>query len=73
MNEAEQNDEISPKKQTLVTLTLGDCLQKAADVYKATGSLAFDDDYIELVRQLLTNPSLTHLEQLHLKTFFLNH
>lgn len=53
--------------------TLGDCLQKAAETYKIKGKLPFDDDYIELVRQLVENSSLTHLEQLHLKTRFFNH
>jgi hypothetical protein len=53
-------------------LTLGDRLQKAADIYKIKGRLLFDDDYIELIRELFHNSSLTHLEQLHLKTLFLN-
>jgi len=72
-NQSEQNDHISPKKQTISNLTLGDRLQKAADIYKTKGILLFDDDYIELIRQLFNNSSLTHLEQLHLKTLFLNH
>ncbi|CAF1673260.1 unnamed protein product, partial [Adineta ricciae] len=58
--------------QTLVTVTLGDRLQNAADLCKTMGSLPFNDDYIELVRQLITNCSLTHLEQLHLKSLFFN-
>jgi len=70
-NQHEQNDRISPKKQTTSNLTLGDRLQKAADIYKTKGKLSFDDDYIELIRQLFNNSSLTHLEQLHLKTLFL--
>lgn len=53
-------------------LTLGDRLQKAAEIFKTKGKLPFDDDYIELVRQLVDNVSLTHLEQLHLKTRFFN-
>ncbi|CAF0869214.1 unnamed protein product [Adineta steineri] len=73
MNEENQNDEISPKKPTIVNLTLGDRLQQAADIYKTEGILPFNDDYIELVRQLFHNSSLTNLEQLHLKTLFLNH
>ncbi|CAF1214281.1 unnamed protein product [Adineta ricciae] len=67
-----QNDEISPKKQSVMALTLGDRLQRAADTFQATGRLPFDDDYIELVRQLFNNSSLTHLEQLHLKSLFLD-
>lgn len=55
------------------SLTLGDRLQKAAEIYQIKGQLPFDDDYIELVRQLVENSSLTHLEQLHLKTRFFNH
>lgn len=54
-------------------LTLGDRLQKAADIYKNNGKLPFDDDYIELVRQLIDNTSLTHVEQLHLKSRFFTH
>jgi hypothetical protein len=72
-NKHEQNDQISPKKQTISNITLGDRLQKAADTYKTKGLIPFDDDYIELIRQLFNNSSLTHLEQLHLKTLFLNH
>ena len=69
-----QNDEplISPKKTALSTLTLGDRLQKAADTFKINGTLPFDDDYIELVRLLLNNQTLTNLEQLHLKSLLLN-
>ena len=63
----EQNDQIKSN------LTLGDYLQKAADIYKTQGNLPFNDDYIELIRQLINNSSLTHLEQLHLKTLFLHH
>ncbi|CAF1620401.1 unnamed protein product, partial [Adineta ricciae] len=48
-------DESTPTKQTLVTVTLGDRLQNAADLCKTMGSLPFNDDYIELVRQLITN------------------
>jgi hypothetical protein len=69
----EENKQLSPKKQTIVNITLGDRLQNAADIYKTNGRLTFDDDYIELIRQLFNNSSLTHLEQLHLKTLFLNH
>jgi hypothetical protein len=69
----EENKQLSPKKQTIVNITLGDRLQNAADIYKTKGRLTFDDDYIELIRQLFNNSSLTHLEQLHLKTLFLNH
>jgi hypothetical protein len=72
-NEKEPNNQISPKKQTISNITLGERLQNAADIYKTKGILSFDDDYIALVRQLFTNSSLTHLEQLHLKTLFLNH
>ncbi len=60
------------KTSQLSHLTLGDRLQKAADKYKTTGRLLFDNDYIELIRELFQNSSLTHLEQLHLKTLFLN-
>jgi hypothetical protein len=63
----------SPINENNKNLTLGDRLQKAADIYKTNGILPFDDDYIELIRQLFNNSSLTHLEQLHLKTLFLNH
>jgi hypothetical protein len=67
----EQDEQISPKKQTIVNITLGDRLQKAADIFQINGKLPFDDDYIELIRQLFNNSSLTHLEQLHLKNLFL--
>ena len=65
-------EEISPKKSTLSRMTLGERLQKAAETYQTIGRLPFDDDYIDLIRQLFTNPSLTHLEQLHLKSLFLD-
>ncbi|CAF0942179.1 unnamed protein product [Rotaria sordida] len=68
----EQDEQISPKKQTIINRTLGERLQKAADIYKNIGRLPFDDDYIELIRQLFNNSSLTHLEQLHLKSLFLD-
>ncbi len=69
----EQDEQISPKKQTtIVHITLGERLQKAAEIYQINGRLPFDDDYIELIRQLFNNPSLTHLEQLHLKSLFLD-
>ena len=67
----EYSEEISTKQQT-VNQTLGERLQKAVDLYKEHGQLPFDDDYIELVRQLFNNSSLTHLEQLHLKSLFLD-
>ena len=59
-------------KEKTSFVTLGDRLQQAADIYKTTGRLLFDNDYIELIRELFHNSSLTHLEQLHLKTLFLN-
>ena len=68
----EQNDQISPKKQTIINITLGDRLQKAADLFQIHGNLPFDENYIELVRHLFNNSSLTHLEQLHLKSLFLD-
>jgi len=69
----EQDEQISPKKSiTIVHITLGDRLQKAAEIFQTTGRLPFDDDYIELIRQLFNNSSLTHLEQLHLKSLFLD-
>ncbi|UJR21601.1 hypothetical protein I4U23_024683 [Adineta vaga] len=67
-----EKEEISPKKQSIMNITLGDRLQKAAEIFQTNGRLPFDDDYIELVRQLFTNSSLTHLEQLHLKSLFLD-
>jgi hypothetical protein len=72
MDNQEQDEEISPKKQTISNITLGDRLQKAADIFQTNGRLPFDDDYIELIRQLFNNSSLTHLEQLHLKSLFLD-
>ena len=68
----EQNEQISSKKQTIINVTLGDRLQKASDIFKINGYLPFDDDYIELVRQLFNNSSLSNLEQLHLKSLFLD-
>jgi hypothetical protein len=68
----EQDEQISPKKQTIINITLGERLQKAADLFQTQGHLPFDDDYIELIRQLFNNSSLTHLEQLHLKSLFLD-
>ena len=65
----DESEEISPKKPTL---TLGDRLQKAADVYQAKGLVPFDNEYIELVRQLLDNATLTHLEKLHLRSLLRN-
>jgi hypothetical protein len=68
-----QDEQISPKKSTTIAhITLGDRLQKAAEIFQTTGRLPFDDDYIELIRQLFNNSSLTHLEQLHLKSLFLD-
>jgi len=72
MDNQEQDEEISPKKQIISNITLGDRLQKAADIFQTNGRLPFDDDYIELIRQLFNNSSLTHLEQLHLKSLFLD-
>jgi len=73
INSQEEDDEqISPKKQNTVNITLGERLQKAADIFREQGRLPFDDDYIELIRQLFNNSSLTHLEQLHLKSLFLD-
>ncbi|CAF1077573.1 unnamed protein product [Rotaria sordida] len=71
-NEHEQNDSRSLKTEPISNITLGDRLQKAADIYKTKGILPFDNDYIELIRQLFNNSSLTHLERLHLNTLFLN-
>ncbi|CAF4161513.1 unnamed protein product, partial [Rotaria sp. Silwood2] len=71
-NEHEQNNSRSLKTEIISNITLGDRLQKAADIYKTKGILPFDNDYIELIRQLFNNSSLTHLEQLHLKALFLN-
>ncbi|CAF3910036.1 unnamed protein product [Adineta steineri] len=68
----EQDEQVSPKKQSIIHVTLGDRLQKAAEIFQTNGRLPFDDDYIELVRQLFNNSSLTHLEQLHLKSLFLD-
>jgi hypothetical protein len=63
------NDETC-QTSAMVETTLGERLQKAADIYRVTGNLPFDDDYIRLVRYLIDNSSLTHLERLHLKSFF---
>ena len=68
----DENEQISPKKQTISNITLGERLQKAAEIYQTSGRLPFDNDYIELVRSLFTNSSLSHLEQLHLKSLFLD-
>lgn len=71
----EQNSS-SPKKANLsetTSQTLGDRLKAAAEVIQIKGYLPFDDDYVELVRQLVNNPSLTHLEKNHLKKSLLNH
>ena len=57
----------SPKKPDIPSITLGDRLQAAASIFNSQGSLPFDDAYIELVRQLVNNPSFTPLEHLHLK------
>ncbi|CAF0982498.1 unnamed protein product [Rotaria sp. Silwood1] len=70
--EEEEDEQIASKKQTIVNRTLGERLQKAADIFKINGYLPFDDDYIELVRHLFNNSSLTHLERLHLKSLFLD-
>ena len=61
------NGERSPKEPDIPSVTLGDRLQAAASIFNSQGSLPFDDAYIELVRQLVNNPSFTQLEQLHLK------
>ncbi|CAF4474451.1 unnamed protein product, partial [Rotaria sp. Silwood2] len=68
----EEDEQISLKKQLITNRTLGERLQNAADIFKINGQLPFDDDYIELVRQLFNNSSLTHLERLHLKSLFLD-
>lgn len=70
--ETNPDEQISPKKALISNLTLGERLQKASDIFQTTGRLSFDNDYIELIRQLITNPSLTHLEQLHLKSLFVD-
>ena len=70
--EMDSSEQISPKKPAIVHISLGERLQKAADTYRTTGCLPFDDDYIELIRQLFNNSSLSHLEQLHLKSLFLD-
>ncbi|CAF2254512.1 unnamed protein product [Rotaria magnacalcarata] len=72
LDSQELDEQISPKKQTICHRTLGERLQKAADLFKENGHLQFDEDYIELVRQLFNNSSLTHLERLHLKSLFLD-
>ncbi|CAF1610602.1 unnamed protein product, partial [Rotaria magnacalcarata] len=72
LDSQELDEQISPKKQTIFHRTLGERLQKAADLFKENGHLQFDEDYIELVRQLFNNSSLTHLERLHLKSLFLD-
>jgi hypothetical protein len=73
MNNQEQDEQILSKKPTTIGhITLGDRLQKATEIYQTTGRLPFDDDYIELIRALFNNSSLTHLEQLHLKSLFLD-
>ena len=71
-NRDEDDEQISPKKAALTHITLGDRLQKAADLFQTNGQLSFDDNYVELVRQLFNNSSLTHLQQLHLKSLFLD-
>jgi hypothetical protein len=60
-------DQISPKKQMISSGTLGDRLQIAAARYKENGHLPFDDDYVELVRLMLYNSSLSNDEQRQLK------
>ncbi|CAM4900250.1 unnamed protein product [Rotaria socialis] len=72
LDSQELDEQISPKKQTISHRTIGERLQKAADIFKENGHLQFDEDYIELVRQLFNNSSLTHLERLHLKSLFLD-
>ncbi|CAM4828837.1 unnamed protein product [Rotaria magnacalcarata] len=72
LDSQELDEQISPKKQTIFHRTIGERLQKAADLFKENGHLQFDEDYIELVRQLFNNSSLTHLERLHLKSLFLD-
>lgn len=72
MNDDGQDEENTPKKQIIHHQTLGDRLQTAADTFKLNGHLPFDENYIELVRQLFNNSSLSHLEKLHLKSLFLD-
>ena len=71
--ESEGQDQVQSSSQlSSITITLGERLQKAAEVFQMKGHLPFDEDYITLVRQLFSNSSLTHLEQLHLKSLFLD-
>lgn len=72
MENDEQDQSQSPSQLSSITITLGERLQKAAEVFQMKGHLPFDEDYIALVRQLFSNSSLTHLEQLHLKSLFLD-
>lgn len=72
LDSQEQDEQISPKKPMISNRTLGERLQKAADLLQEHGRLPFDEDYIELVRELFNNSSLTHLERLHLKSLFLD-
>lgn len=72
LTENNQDEPVSPKKPLISNLTLGERLQKASEIFQTTGRLPFDNDYIELIRQLIMNPSLTHLEQLHLKSLFVD-
>lgn len=74
--EIKSGDELSSPKKTgrseRTSFTLGDRLRAAAELVQIKGSLLFDDDYVELVRQLVNNPSLTHLEKVHLQKSLLN-
>jgi hypothetical protein len=72
-NEHDDQEQISPKKSSMsVAPTLGDRLQKAANVFSLKGLLPFDDDYIELARHLFHNSILSDLEKVHLKSLLLN-
>ena len=72
MESEEQDQDHSSRKSSSININLGERLQKAAEVFQLAGHLPFDENYLELVRQLFSNPSLTHLEQLHLKSLFLD-
>lgn len=72
MESDEQETIDSTKSSSIMEKSLGERLEHASELVRIHGRLPFDDDYIELVRALMFNPSLSHLEQLHLKSLFLD-
>lgn len=72
MESDEQETVDSSKNSSIIERTLAERLERAHEHLQLNGRLPFDDDYIELVRCLLFNPTLNNLEQLHLKSLFLD-